>query len=486
MDTEPDHVVLYGCWRSTCTHRATLALTMRGVPFDYVPVDLDLREQDSPAFRTLAPDGQVPVAVLAGRTIPQSLAIVTLAEALGDPDTPSLFPVDPLDRAEAVSIAERVGSFIQPFTLPGTVRRSLGEALAAPGESEALAPRLAAFVRDTLSANLAALDARLARRAGPFCLGDAPTVADIFVYPQLLGAARAGLDVNGFPRLSKLYEAMRALPAARATDPETMPDAPSRRAPAAGASTTTAPAARAPAASGPATPPAPAARGRDDAATLALAYKEPPPDLAAYLDARVNHPIRGLDHVRSETFARFGPVGTKVSAVEVCRFLRWTAAQMGARRALEVGVFTGSSSLALLEGMGPDGRLDAIDISEDYTAVARAAWAAAGAADRVRLIIDDGVHALTALRGGEPYDLAYIDALNEHYQAYHRAVMPLMRPGGLIIFDNVLWRGRVTDPATTDPSARHLHDLNLILRDDPRLATTIISLGDGLALCIVL
>ena len=64
--------------------------------------------------------------------------------------------------------------------------------------------------------------------------------------------------------------------------------------------------------------------------------------------------------------------------------------------------------------------------------------------------------------------------------------MPLMRLGGLIIFDNVLWKGRVTDPATTDPSARHLHDLNLILRDDPRLSTTIISLGDGLALCTVL
>jgi caffeoyl-CoA O-methyltransferase len=479
MDNPPDRLVLYGCWRSTCTHRATLALTMRAVPFDYVPVDLDRREQDSPAFRAISADGQVPVAVMAGRTIPQSLAIVTLAEALGDPDTPSLFPADALDRAEAVSIAERVGSFIQPFTLPGTVRRSLGEALAAPGESEALAPRLAAFVRDTLSANLAALDARLARRAGPFCLGDAPTVADIFVYPQLLGAARAGLDVNGFPRLSKLYEAMRALPAARATDPETMPDAPSRRAPTAGAPTAGAPAASRP-------PAPPAAQGRDDATTLALAYKEPPPDLAAYLDTRVNHPIRGLDQVRSETFARFGPVGTKVSAVEVCRFLRWTAAQMGARRALEVGVFTGSSSLALLEGMGPDGGLDAIDISEDYTAVARAAWADAGVADRVRLIIDDGVHALTALRGGKPYDLAYVDALNEHYQAYHRAVMPLMRPGGLIIFDNVLWRGRVTDPATTDPSARHLHDLNLILRDDPRLATTIISLGDGLALCIVL
>ena len=480
MAPAQDRLVLHGCWRSTCTHRATLALTLRGVPFDYVPVDLDRREQDSPAFRALAPDGQVPVAVLAGRTIAQSMAIVTLAEALGDPALPPLFPADPFDRAEAVAIAERVGSFIQPFTLPGGIRRSLTGALSAPGATSDTEARLAAFVRDTLISNLTALDRQLARRPGPFCLGATPTVADVFVYPQLAGAARTGIDVNGFPRLSKLYEAMRALPAARATDPAAMPDAPGQRAPASPAPASPAPAAAAPAAAAPATP-APA-----DATLQALAYKEPPPAIAAYLDTQVNHPIRGLDTVRADTFARFGPVATKVSAVEVCRFLRWTARQMGARRAVEVGVFTGSSSLAILEGMGPDGHLDAIDISDDYTRTARAAWAAAGAADRVRLIIDDGVHALDALRGGDPYDLAYVDALNEHYQAYHRAVLPLMRPGGLIIFDNVLWKGRVADPATTDPSALHLHELNLILRDDPRLSTTIISLGDGLALCTVL
>ena len=171
--------------------------------------------------------------------------------------------------------------------------------------------------------------------------------------------------------------------------------------------------------------------------------------------------------------------------MEVCRFLRWAATQIGARRALEVGVFTGSSSLAILEGMGPDGWLDAIDISEDYTQIARSAWVAAGVSNRVRLTIKDGVRALTDLKGQAPYDLAYIDALNEHYQDYHRAVMPLMRQGGLIVFDNVLWKGRVVDPNATDPSARHLRELNFILRDDPRLETTIISLGDGLALCRV-
>ncbi len=469
-----DHPLLYGCWRSTCTHRTLLAFSMRGVNFIYRPIDLDSREQDSPDFRAISADGQVPVVVVGGKAIPQSMAIVQLADALGDPGQPSLFPADPLDRAEAISIAERIGSFIQPFMLPGEVRMAMRASLADAGQEDQFDARLAKFARENLAANLAALDARLARRPGPFSMGETPCIADVFVYPQLLGAARLGIDVNGYPRLSKLYEAMSALPAVRAADPNALPDAPGQR-----------PATARPASAGHAATPS-ASAGTANVASVALAYKEPPPEIAAYLDEEVNRPIKGLDTVRSETFALFGPVATKVSAVEVCRFLRWTAAQMGARRALEVGVFTGSSSLAILEGMGPDGWLDAIDISEDYTRVARTAWGAAGAADRVRLIIDDGVRALNGLKGEEPYDLAYIDALNEHYQAYHQAVMPLMRKGGLIVFDNVLWKGRVIDPTSTDPSAKHLRELNFILRDDTRLDTTIISLGDGLALCKVL
>jgi caffeoyl-CoA O-methyltransferase len=217
-----------------------------------------------------------------------------------------------------------------------------------------------------------------------------------------------------------------------------------------------------------------------------LAYKEPAPEIAEYLDRIINKPILGLDKVRQETFKLFGPVATKVSAIDVCFFLRWTASQMQARRALEVGVFTGSSSLAILEGMGPEGKLDAIDISDEYTQVARQAWADAGMQAQVSLTVDDGIAALGRLPVRPTYDLAYVDALNENYQSYHRAIVPLMKPGGLIVFDNILWKGRVVDPDTTDPSAIHLRDLNVILRDDTRLETTFVSMGDGLALCKVL
>lgn len=465
-------VKLFGCWRSTSTHRVTLALSVLGIPFDYCPVDLDAREQDQPAFRAFAPDGQVPVLMQDGRVLTQSMAIVTFLDALRPEGQASLFPDDAFEKAEAIALAERVSSFIQPFLLPGGVRRKLIACL--PASQEEVIAGLNSFVRDTLAENLESLERRLAPRHGPFALGERMTLADIFVFAQLVGAARMGVDVNGYPRLSKLYEAMERRADVRAADPSRMPDAPGN--------------ASAPrvAPSASALPQERGATPAPDATRLALAYKEPAREIAEYLDHVINTPIIGLDAVRHETFRLFGPVATKVSAIEVCRFLRWTASQMQARRALEVGVFTGSSSLALLEGMGTEGRLDAIDISSEYTAVARQAWANAGMDNRVNLVIEDGIAALDRLPIAPTYDIAYVDALNEHYQAYHQRVVPLMKPGGLIVFDNILWKGRVIDPDTTDPSAIHLRDLNLILREDRRLETTFVSMGDGLALCKVL
>ncbi len=465
-------VKLFGCWRSTCTHRVTLALSVLGIPFDYCPVNLDRREQDQPAFRALAPEGQVPVLQQDGRVLTQSMAILTYLDALRPEGKASLFPEDPFEKAEAIALAERVSSFIQPFLLPGGIRRKLIACL--PDNPETVVEGVNRFVRETLADALESLDRRLAARAGPFALGDRMTLADLFIFAQLVGAARMGIDVNGYPRLSKLYEAMERRADVRAADPSRMPDAPGN--------------ASAPrvAPSASALPQERGATPAPDATRLALAYKEPAREIAEYLDHVINTPIIGLDAVRHETFRLFGPVATKVSAIEVCRFLRWTASQMQARRALEVGVFTGSSSLALLEGMGTEGRLDAIDISSEYTAVARQAWANAGMDNRVNLVIEDGITALDRLPIAPTYDIAYVDALNEHYQAYHQRVVPLMKPGGLIVFDNILWKGRVIDPDTTDPSAIHLRDLNLILREDRRLETTFVSMGDGLALCKVL
>lgn len=458
---------LYGCWRSTSTHRVTLALSILGIPFDYSPVDLDTRAQDQLAFREIAPDGQVPILMIEGQALAQSMAIITYLDEVRPEGTASLFPDDLAQKAQALAIAERVGSFVQPFLIPGGIRSSLLSCLDGLENAE---ERISAFVRDTLVNNLQLLENRLARVPGPFAQGDTITIADVFVFPQLVGAARMGIDVNSYPRLSKLYEAMERTERVRAVDPNAMPDAPGNQ------------------------PHARTAKPQDEPGTQpirdttqqALAYKEPAPEIADYLDHVINKPIFGLDKVRQETFKLFGPVATKVSAIDVCFFLRWTASQMQARRALEVGVFTGSSSLAILEGMGPEGKLDAIDISSEYTQVAREAWADAGMLEQVNLILDDGIAALGRLPVEPTYDMAYVDALNEEYQSYHRAIVPLMKPGGLIVFDNILWRGRVVDPDTTDPSAIHLRDLNIILRDDTRLETTFVSMGDGMALCKVI
>ena len=279
-----------------------------------------------------------------------------------------------------------------------------------------------------------------------------------------------GVDVNSYPRLSKLYEAMERDVRVRAVDPHAMPDAPgnqsNRQSDTSEGSLSTQP--------------------TNDTTKQALAYKEPTQQVSDYLNRIINKPIVGLETVRNETFKLFGPVASKVSAIDVCFFLRWAASQMQARRALEVGVFTGSSSLAILEGMGIEGTLDAIDISSEYTAVAQQAWNDTGMQKRVNLTIEDGISALSKIPVGPTYDLAYVDALNENYQSYHQAIVPLMKQGGLIIFDNILWKGRVVDPKTTDPSAVHLRDLNINLRNDPRIETTFISMGDGLALCKVL
>lgn len=205
-----------------------------------------------------------------------------------------------------------------------------------------------------------------------------------------------------------------------------------------------------------------------------------------YLDETANAEIAGLEAVRRMTFERFGDEVRKMSGVEVCQFVRWIVKQMNVTRALELGVFTGSSSLAILDGLGPDGRLDAIDVSADYTSVARDVWSAEGFDSKVNLILDDALKVLAGLDQRPTYDFAYVDALKEEYPAYQDAIVPLMKQGGLIVFNNILWKGLVADPETTDASARLIQASNLKLRDDPRLDTTFISLDDGLALCKVL
>jgi predicted O-methyltransferase YrrM len=158
---------------------------------------------------------------------------------------------------------------------------------------------------------------------------------------------------------------------------------------------------------------------------------------------------------------------------------------MGARRCLEIGTFTGYSSLALALAMPDDGRLVCCDRSDEYTAVARRYWAEAGVAHRIDLRLGPALETLDALlAGGEAgtYDLAFIDADKPAYPAYWERCVELVRPGGAIVLDNVLRNGAVVDPARHDFDAPVMRAVNETIANDPRVNHVLLAIADGMTI----
>jgi caffeoyl-CoA O-methyltransferase len=158
---------------------------------------------------------------------------------------------------------------------------------------------------------------------------------------------------------------------------------------------------------------------------------------------------------------------------------------IGARRALEIGTFTGYSSLCVAEAMGPQGRLICCDISEEFTAIARRYWREAGLADRIDLRLGPGIETLDKLlAGGEAgrFDFAFIDADKVNYDAYYERALKLARVGGLIAIDNVLWSGDVANPQDRSEETVAIRRLNDKLAKDDRVTLAMVSIGDGLTL----
>lgn len=154
---------------------------------------------------------------------------------------------------------------------------------------------------------------------------------------------------------------------------------------------------------------------------------------------------------------------------------------MGATRAVEIGTFTGYSALAVARGLGPGGRLLCCDVSEEWTAIARQAWQKAGVADRIELRIGPGLETLRSLLPGEQFDFAFIDADKTGYAQYYEEVLTRLRPGGLMLLDNMLQGGHVVGDLADDADVAAIRSLNDAIAADPRVEVILIPIGDGVS-----
>jgi caffeoyl-CoA O-methyltransferase len=183
-----------------------------------------------------------------------------------------------------------------------------------------------------------------------------------------------------------------------------------------------------------------------------------------------------------ETRAKVPDLSIMQISPEQGTFMSLLTRVVGATRAVEVGTFTGYSSLCIARGMPPSGRLLCCDVSEEWTAIAREAWKRAGVDDRIELVIAPAVDTLRALPKDDPIDLAFIDADKEGYASYYEELVTRLRPNGVILVDNVLWGGAIVDESLTDSSTLAIRAFNDMVVADDRVDTVMIALGDGLTL----
>lgn len=188
-----------------------------------------------------------------------------------------------------------------------------------------------------------------------------------------------------------------------------------------------------------------------------------------------------LKELRDET-ARM-PNGVMQIAPLQGQFMALLAQISGVRKALEIGTFTGYSSLSVARALPAGGRLICLDVSKEFTDVARRYWAKAGIADRIDLRLGPALDSLAALKAeAGSFDMAFIDADKSNYPHYYEAVLGLLRPGGLLLIDNVLWGGDVADATVNDDETTTLRALNARVKADARVDFCLLPIADGLTL----
>jgi caffeoyl-CoA O-methyltransferase len=206
------------------------------------------------------------------------------------------------------------------------------------------------------------------------------------------------------------------------------------------------------------------------------------PAVSDYLLTHCTPPDALLRELIAETARAFpGPAGMQVSHDEG-ELLTMLTRLVGARRAVEVGVFTGYSSICIARGMPADGHLLACDISEQWTSVARRYWKRAGLEERIELRLGPALDTLRALPADPVLDLAFIDADKGNYPLYYSELVTRLRPGGLLILDNVLMGGEVLDPAVTDGHTAAVRRTNEIIVGDGRVESVMLPVRDGVTI----
>jgi len=205
--------------------------------------------------------------------------------------------------------------------------------------------------------------------------------------------------------------------------------------------------------------------------------------LHAYLVANTLQETEAQTRLRDET-ALLSNSGMQISP-EQGQFMTFLIKTLGVKKALEVGVFTGYSSLSVAQALPDDGQLIACDVSEEFTSVARRYWQDAGVAAKIELRLAPAVETLEKLLAEGhtgTFDFAFIDADKPNYDAYYEAALQLVRAGGVIGIDNTLWAGRVADPENTDESTEVIRALTAKIHGDARVDSCLLPIGDGLTL----
>jgi caffeoyl-CoA O-methyltransferase len=206
----------------------------------------------------------------------------------------------------------------------------------------------------------------------------------------------------------------------------------------------------------------------DELYSYLLAHRSPADDL--------------LEELQAETVRLTGDRASMQISPDQGAFMKLLVAAIGARTAIEVGVFTGYSSLCIARGLPPEGKLLCCDVSEEYTSIARRYWERAGVSRKIDLRIAPASDTLAALGEQEQFDFGFVDADKVNYAAYYEEILKRLRPGGIIAVDNVLWQGSVIDPRDQSPDTAAIRRFNDAIVRDTRVECVMLHISDGLTL----